>query len=190
MISALILGSQSPRRKELLEGAGFTFSIISPDIEEDFAAEMDVYDVPLDLSARKNSAIRHSIQDQAPVILTADTVVILDNKIINKPMDEKDALHMLGQISGRMHEVVTGVSITGNGREVHFSDTTKVFFNAISATEIRYYVEKFKPYDKAGSYAIQEWIGYVGVSRIEGCFYNVMGLPIPKVYHLLKDWKP
>jgi septum formation protein len=190
MTGKIILGSQSPRRKELLGGAGFSFDIISPDVDETEPEGMDVYQVPEYLSVEKNKAIREKIGDEKIVVLTADTIVILDNRIIGKPADEQEARRMLWKLQGRMHEVVTGVCITGGERKVVFSDTTKVYFNALSEQEIKYYVERFQPYDKAGSYAIQEWIGYVGVSRIEGCFYNVMGLPIPKVYHLLRDWQP
>lgn len=139
---------------------------------------------------KKNKAIRERVADPELVVLTADTVVILDGKIIGKPLDAADACRMLGLLQGRMHEVVTGVCISGGNRREFFSDTTRVYFNSLSREEISYYVDHFQPFDKAGSYAIQEWIGYVGVARIEGCFYNVMGLPIPRVYPLLRDWQP
>lgn len=183
----IVLGSQSPRRKELLSGAGFQFEIFSPDMDESFDAEMNVYDVPSFLAQEKGKiAFKKFGVDK--IIITADTVVILHNEIIGKPIDLDDAKQILKKLSGKSHDVVTGVCLQYKGDIFVFSDTTKVFFNTFSDKEIDYFVDNYKPLDKAGAYAIQEWIGYIGVHRIEGCFYNVMGLPIPRVYQKIKQW--
>ena len=184
-MTQIILGSQSPRRRELLKGAGFDFEIFSPEMDESFDDDMDVYKVPAFLAEKKGDLVYEKFGSDK-IIITADTVVILENEIIGKPTDFKDAKQILQKLSGKMHEVVTGVCMQFNGKV--FSDTTKVYFEALSQKEIDYFVDNYKPLDKAGAYAIQEWIGYIGVRRIEGCFFNVMGLPIPLVYKKLKEW--
>lgn len=186
-MTQIILGSQSPRRRELLKGAGFDFEIFSPEMDESFDDDMDVYKVPAFLAEKKGDLVYEKFGSDK-IIITADTVVILENEIIGKPTDFKDAKQILQKLIGKMHEVVTGVCMQFNGKKMVFSDTTKVYFEALSQKEIDYFVDNYKPLDKAGAYAIQEWIGYIGVRRIEGCFFNVMGLPIPLVYKKLKEW--
>ena len=199
-MTQIILGSQSPRRRELLKGAGFDFEIFS------FKLLHDAYTNATEWFQKEhvtpyihhNTYVRRGFEKKGDlvyekfgsdkIIITADTVVILENEIIGKPTDFKDAKQILQKLSGKMHEVVTGVCMQFNGKKMVFSDTTKVYFEALSQKEIDYFVDNYKPLDKAGAYAIQEWIGYIGVRRIEGCFFNVMGLPIPLVYKKLKEW--
>lgn len=183
----IILGSQSPRRKELLLGAGFKFDVFSPEMDETFSDSISVYEVPSYLAEMKGKLVLDKFGTEK-IIITADTVVILQNKIIGKPRDLTEAKQILSQLSGKVHEVVTGVCLQFKNEKTVFSDTTKVYFNELKTTEIDYFVDNYKPLDKAGAYAIQEWIGYIGVCKIEGCFYNVMGLPIPLVYKQLKEW--
>lgn len=188
MFTNIVLCSQSPRRKELLAGAGFTFETYSPDVEEVFDDSLAAMDVPQYLSELKYHAVPDHIKAHK-IVITADTVVILDGDIIGKPIDLQDAKKILARLSGKMHQVVTGVTIAFNHTKHQFSDITNVYFNEITPEEIDFFVEKYKPLDKAGAYAIQEWIGYIGVKKIEGCFYNVMGLPIPRVYQILKSFQ-
>lgn len=184
----IILGSQSPRRKELLKGAGFTFEVFSPEMDESFDGDMDVYKVPAFLAQKKGDLVVEKFGPEK-IIITADTVVILENEIIGKPSDLEDAKQILRKLSGKMHEVVTGVCMQLGAEKIVFSDTTSVFFEQLNQNEVDYFVDNYRPLDKAGAYAIQEWIGYIGVRRIEGCFFNVMGLPIPMVYKKLKEWR-
>lgn len=188
MLPKIILCSQSPRRKELLTGAGFDFETYIPDVEEVFDDNMSVLDVPEYLAVLKYNAIPNDIKKNR-IIITADTVVVLENGIIGKPKDLEDAKHILARLSGKKHQVITGVVVAYEDRIHQFSDITDVYFYEITPTEIDFFVEKYKPLDKAGAYAIQEWIGYIGVKKIEGCFYNVMGLPIPRVYQMLKQFQ-
>lgn len=183
--SLLILGSQSPRRRELLQMAEIPFEVLVSDVDESFEPDEDVLAVPEMLAIRKAYAIQEKFKVKNRWILTADTVVILEGKIIGKPVDFEDAVHILQQLSGKKHTVVSGVCLL-KGSEIHsFSDATYVYFNELTEAQIRYFVEKYAPLDKAGAYAIQEWIGLIGVRRIEGCFYNVMGLPVPKIFGML-----
>jgi len=183
----LILGSGSPRRKELLKLAEIDFEVLVSDVDESFEADMPVREVPEMLALRKARAIQNRSDVADCWILTADTIVILDGKIIGKPVDRTDAIAILTSLSGRKHTVVSGVCLL-KGEEVYqFSDETDVFFNELTREEIVYFVDMCRPFDKAGAYAIQEWIGLIGVKRIEGCFYNVMGLPVPRIYQVLKQ---
>ncbi|TAE68059.1 MAG: septum formation protein Maf [Bacteroidetes bacterium] len=180
----ILLASQSPRRQQLLKDANFIFESIKPIGEETYPAEMPVVDVPLFLARQKS----YSIDFASDIILiTADTVVILENEMIGKPTSEQDAKDMLGKLSGKMHTVVTGVYMRSNQNEIGFSTHTNVFFNHLTKENIDFYVEKYKPLDKAGSYGIQDWIGLIGVEKIEGCFYNVMGLPMSELYKHLSS---
>jgi septum formation protein len=183
--SLLVLGSQSPRRRELLQMAEIPFEVLVSDVDESFDAETDVFQVPEMLAIRKAHAIQEKFHIKNRWILTADTVVILEGNIIGKPVDMEDAVCILQQLSGKKHTVVSGVCLL-KGAEMHtFSDATDVYFNELTEAQIRYFVKKYSPLDKAGAYAIQEWIGLIGVKRIEGCFYNVMGLPVPKIFGML-----
>ena len=183
----IVLGSQSARRQQLLKGLDIDFEIKTLDnTEEIFPADMPAGEVAPYLARRKAEALQPLADDE--LLITADTVVVVDGKIYGKPSDKEEARSMLQTLSGRMHEVITGVAITTAERSVVFSVSTKVWFTHISTEDIDYYIERYRPFDKAGSYGIQEWIGFVGIERIEGSFYNVMGLPIHRIYRVLKDF--
>jgi septum formation protein len=179
----LILASNSPRRKQILEEAGISFKIRTKDVPEIYPESLDCRKVPSYLAVLKAKAFS-DLNDQT--IITADTIVLLDGKILGKPSGRDDALAMLRSLSGKKHEVITGVCILNKNTQVIFSDTTDVYFKNLSEEQINYYLDHFKPYDKAGAYGIQEWIGMVGVEKISGSYFNVMGLPIHKVYTELK----
>ncbi|HEY0656600.1 MAG TPA: Maf family nucleotide pyrophosphatase [Chryseosolibacter sp.] len=182
----LILASSSPRRQYLMKEAGFTFTIEKPDVEEDFPAEMPVEQVARYLAAKKAEFFRPQIHNE--IIITADTVVILGDKIMNKPSDRNEAIQMLTDLSGKTHLVMTGVCILSKEKEESFDDTTEVTFQPLTRKEIEFYVDNYKPYDKAGAYGAQDWIGMVAIQKITGSYFNVMGLPIHKVYQHLKKW--
>jgi septum formation protein len=182
----MILASQSPRRQEIMKIAGYKFRIVKPDIDERIDATITIKDFPVELAYQK----ARQIADQHPdeVVVGADTIVVLNNEIINKPVDRDDAIAMLGRLSGNMHIVITGVCVIKGSRVRKFSDTSKVYFEKLSHEEITYYVDHYKPYDKAGAYGVQDWIGMAAIKRIDGSFYNVMGLPIHKLYRVLKKF--
>lgn len=180
----VILASQSPRRKQLLEQAGIPFEVKVVDTAETFPADMPVPDIPVHIARQKSAAVTE-LCDADDIIITADTVVVLDDTIIGKPKDRDDAIRILSALSGRVHRVITGVVIKQKKVEMSFSKETQVHFKPLTAAQITYYVDNYKPYDKAGAYAIQEWIGAVGIDRIDGCFYNVMGLPVSNVVDTL-----
>ena len=182
----IILASKSPRRAELLKGLGVDFEIRTKETDESFPEDMPVHQVAGYLSHKKAMDFLPEMGDDEWV-LTADTVVISEGKILGKPKDLEDARQMLQQLSGKMHEVVTGITLQSKGQSITVQDTAKVFFKDLSGREIEFYVEHFKPLDKAGSYGIQEWIGYIAVAKIEGSFYTVMGLPVHEVYRLLSE---
>ena len=182
----IILASASPRRKMLFEGLGIPFRIVVKEIEEVCPGDMSPKETAICLAKRKADEFHESEIGEDGIIITADTIVELNNDIIGKPGNREEAISMLQLLSGNMHIVHTGVCIKSPHKEVLFSDTTKVWFAELSYTEIEEYVERFMPYDKAGAYGIQEWIGYVGVTRIEGSFFNVMGLPTHRLYEELK----
>jgi septum formation protein len=183
----LILASGSPRRHYLMKEAGFDFTIEKPDVDESFPEEMPVDEVARYLASKKAEHFRLRIHDE--IVVTADTVVILFNKILNKPRDKKEACEMLSALSGRTHLVMTGVCILSKEKEESFDDTTAVTFQSLTQQEIEFYVDQYKPYDKAGAYGAQDWIGMVAIRKIEGSYFNVMGLPIHKVYEHLKNWE-
>jgi septum formation protein len=182
----LILASSSPRRQYLMKEAGFEFVIEKPDVDESFPPEMPVDQVARYLASKKAEYFRLRIRDE--IVVTADTVVILFNKILNKPQDRKEAIEMLASLSGRTHLVMTGVCIVSKEKEESFDDTTEVTFQALTREEIEFYVDNYKPYDKAGAYGAQDWIGMVAIQKITGSYFNVMGLPIHKVYEHLRHW--
>ena len=183
----LILASQSPRRKMLMEGLNLDFEVIvRPDIEEQVPNGLDKFEIPVFLAKLKSQAYLDLLQPKK-IILTADTIVWINERELGKPYDYDDALKILGELSGNMHEVITGVCIKSKQQEVCFHALSKVFFRKLNIEEIKYYLDEYKPFDKAGSYGIQEWIGYAGIEKIEGSFYNVMGLPVQALYmELLK----
>lgn len=181
----IILASKSPRRQHLLAELGLQFRVIDHiDMEEVYPASLRAEEIPLYL-AKAKAACCERYMDTNTVLITADTIVWLENEVIEKPYDYEDAVKMLLRLSGRMHEVFTGVCIKTPAIESSFFASSKVYFKSLSEEEIRYYVEKFNPLDKAGAYGVQEWIGYVGVEKIEGSYFNVMGLPVQQLYHEL-----
>lgn len=182
----IILGSQSPRRKEILEKAGLSFKQVSIDVEEDYLDVLAGKDVPEFLAIKKSKAF--GVVDEGDLLLTSDTIVLLDNEILGKPMDADDAFSMLKKLVGREHLVVTGVCLRSDSKEYVFSDTTVVGVSDISDEEIRQYVETHQPFDKAGSYGVQEWFGIVAVAYIRGSYFNVMGLPMHSVSAALKQF--
>ena len=178
----LLLASQSPRRRELISACGLPYETAPKyDCEERYPADLAAEEVPLYLSQLKSRAYPEPLAERE-ILLTADTVVVLDGEVLGKPRDREDALGMLRRLSGRRHTVVSGVTFRTAERSHSFEARTDVWFRRLEEEEIRYYVDTFRPFDKAGSYGIQEWIGYAAIERIEGSFYNVMGLPIQKVY--------
>jgi len=176
----IILASGSPRRKQLLEWAEVPFEIVVKETEETFPVGLKVEEVAIHIARQKAMAVR-SIVNNDSVILAADTIVVLNERIIGKPKNRKDAINILSDLSGHQHRVITGVVIMRDIKEISFSDSTDVYFHALSRKQIEFYVDKYKPYDKAGAYAIQEWIGVVGIRSVKGDFYNVMGLPVSRV---------
>lgn len=181
-----ILASQSPRRKQILEWADIDFNIVTKNIAEDFSDDMPVREVPAYLASIKGKAVAEDVDLNNYVVISADTIVIYNNKIYGKPQDRNDAIQILQELSGNTHEVITGVSIIWNDKQVVFDETTKVHFSPLTQQEIEFYIDTYKPYDKAGAYAIQEWIGVTTISKVEGCFFNVMGLPMNRLYNELK----
>lgn len=182
----IILASSSPRRQYLMKEAGFTFTVEKPDVEEDFPDTLPAEQVARYLAAKKAEYFRLKMHHE--IIVTADTVVILNNTIMNKPQDRAEAIKMLSDLSGQTHKVMTGVCILSKEREETFDDTTEVTFVKLTPAEIEFYVDTYKPYDKAGAYGAQDWIGMVAIDKITGSYFNVMGLPIHKVYQHLKKW--
>jgi len=187
MTKKLILGSGSPRRKELLAGMSFQFEIRTKDTDESFSPEMDPKEVPVHLATRKAEALFNELAENE-IVLCADTVVILEGEILGKPESRDQAIEMLSLLSGKTHLVVTGVFIGNEKQSTAFSDSTEVTFGTLSPEEIAFYIDNHKPYDKAGSYGVQEWIGYVAVEKMKGSYTTVMGLPTHKVFRELNNW--
>ena len=178
----VILASNSPRRKELLTGLGVQYEVRTlPDVDESYPDTLRGADIPLYIAREKADAYRAMLRPDE-LMITADTIVWLDGKVLGKPRDREDALQMLRAMSGKMHEVFTGVCLTTTERQHAFSARTEVRFSALSEEEITYYVDRFHPMDKAGAYGVQEWIGYIGVEYISGSYYNIMGLPVQRLY--------
>lgn len=184
----MILVSKSPRRSQLLREAGFDFSVVPLDVEEDFPPDMVPESVAEYLSQRKALAGRHLIQD-IEILLAADSTVILDGIIFNKPSDFDEAMHMLTCLSDRTHRVVTGVTLLGQEHSVSFSGVTDVTFAPLSEAEIRFYLNMYQPYDKAGAYGVQEWLGLCKIVHLNGTYANVMGLPVDLVYQHLQSFQ-
>lgn len=185
----IILGSQSPRRKSLLEGLGIPFTVHVIPTKEEFNLDWSPAKIATSLAMMKGSCFNEMIQqDKKILVITADTIVSIGNEVLNKPSDREDAFRMIKMLNGNSHTVYTGVAITTINRQQCFVSATKVHFNELSDDEIYYYIDTCKPYDKAGSYGVQEWIGYVGIKFIEGDFFNVMGLPLNMLYEKLKEY--
>lgn len=184
----IILASGSPRRRDLLGGLGIEFTVdTGTTFVESSEPGVDAYQVPVDMALGKSHGFHRPLEDDE-VLITADTVVIVGGEVLGKPADRADAFRMLRALSGRDHDVVTAVVIRSVEKEVSFAVKTAVTFDNLSDEDIAYYVDNFKPYDKAGAYGIQEWIGYAGISRIEGSFYNVVGFPVQRVWTELKSF--
>ena len=178
----VILASASPRRKQLLELAEIEFEVIVSNVDESFPAGLSPSQAALHIAENKALDVLKKLNNSdAQSIIAADTVVVLEEEILGKPVDRDDAIHILSKLSGKVHTVITGVCILSGQNKTLFAEETKVEFLALSKDQIEYYVDRFKPYDKAGAYAIQEWIGAVGIKSIKGDFYNVMGLPVSRV---------
>lgn len=187
MMNSIILASQSPRRKQLLEWAEIPFEIIVKETDEHFPPGTAPEEVALYIARNKAVAVQETANDR--IILAADTIVVLGEHIIGKPVHREDAVSMLLALQGERHRVITGVVIRQGEKEIAFADITEVEFHELSEGQIEFYVDKYKPYDKAGAYAIQEWIGVVGIKSIKGDFYNVMGLPVSRVVRELEKFK-
>ncbi|WP_251621616.1 Maf family nucleotide pyrophosphatase [Odoribacter lunatus] len=187
MAYKLILASASPRRQQLMREAGFTFEVRIKEVPEIYPDDLPVNQVPEYLARLKASAFQHELQPDE-LLITADTIVSIHNKAVGKPGNRQAAIEMLRELSGNRHTVVSGLCLTTSHIQKTTSVCTDVFFRELTEEEIIYYVDKYRPLDKAGAYGIQEWIGYVGIERIDGSFYNVMGLPIQTLYRQLQEF--
>jgi len=185
----ITLASKSPRRQDLLQKAGIPFSIGGDrDIPETVPQHTNIDDVALFLARQKADAWKDIWQKKGQLVITADTIVAIDNHILGKPEDREQAVRMLKNLSGRSHRVITGVVARDTKKEAAFTDITTVHFKPLDIEQIHYYIENYQPFDKAGAYGIQEWIGVTGIERIEGCYFNVMGLPVPRLIDELKNF--
>ena len=182
----IILASNSPRRKELLAGLDISFEVkVNGDVDESYPEALSPEEIPMYVAQKKADAYASFLQEDE-LLITADTVVWTFEEILGKPTDREDAIKMLMKLSNRVHEVITGVCIVTKNKSTNFSVSSAVSFGYLEPSDIEYYVDKYKPYDKAGSYGIQEWIGYIGAEAINGSFFNVMGLPVQRLYRELK----
>lgn len=177
----IILASQSPRRQQLLKDMGFSFNVIVTDVEEIYPDNLTITETPVYLAELKANALTSVLKENS-IIIAADTIVTIDNQILGKPKDEADAYRILKIISGKLHQVITGVCLKSLSRQKVFYAESNVYFRGLSDEEIYYYIQNYRPFDKAGAYGVQEWIGYIGIEHIEGSYFNVMGLPTQKLY--------
>jgi septum formation protein len=183
----LVLASESPRRQQLLRELGLEFEVRPSCLEEFYPEELGMTAIPVYLAELKADALKSEMKEDE-LLITADTIVWKDDQVLNKPKSREEAIAMLKNLSGSQHQVITGMHLMSVDKKVSFHAVSEVCFDDLTDDEIIYYVDHFSPYDKAGAYGIQEWIGYVGISRIEGSFYNVMGLPVHKLYQHLKEF--
>lgn len=184
----LVLGSKSPRRQELLKELGFSFSVRTKETDESYPDEMNPEQIPAFLAEKKALALEKELTD-TELLITSDTIVVSGNEVLGKPENESEAEKMLLKLSGAEHRVISGVCLCSSEKKRSFSVETKVFFRNLSEEEIKYYISNFRPMDKAGAYGIQEWIGMIGIERIEGSYYNVMGLPTAELWKELQTFK-
>jgi septum formation protein len=184
----IILASKSPRRKQLMEAAGFNFEIRTRDVDESFPESMPKHEVAEYLAIKKADACMDFLIEKDAILLTADSTVVMGEEIFNKAEDLEDAKNMLRALSGKVHTVYTGVCLVDQNKKVSFSGASEVLFDSLSDAEIDYYVENYEVLDKAGAYAIQEWIGLCKIKSIKGTYTNIMGLPVREVYQALKEW--
>jgi septum formation protein len=182
----IILASKSPRRRQLLEEMDIIFEVKTRDVDEDFPDDLEKEKVAIFLCEKKAEAFTANQIGDNDLIITADTIVCLEGDILNKPGDREHAIEMLQNLSGKKHEVITGVCLRSRDKQQSFFVSTDVYFKSLSPEEIEYYVDHYRPFDKAGSYGIQEWIGHIGIGKIEGSYFNVMGLPTARLYQELK----
>lgn len=183
-MNKIVLASQSPRRKQLLERAEIPFEILVKETAETFPDDLSSTEAAIYIARQKALAVKTEVKDNT-TILAADTIVVLNGRLIGKPASREEAVEILSSLSGQQHEVITGVVIINGDKEIAFADTTDVQFHELDRRQIEFYIDKYKPYDKAGAYAIQEWIGVVGIKSVAGDFYNVMGLPVSRVVQAL-----
>lgn len=179
------LASKSPRRQQLLQGLELSFDVWTKEVDETYPDYLQHEEIPLYLASKKAEAFRSELSD-GDILITADTIVWIDGHVLNKPADRQEAIHMIGMLSGKVHHVYTGVSIISKEKTELLWDVTRVHFTQLEMTEIEHYVDNYSPFDKAGSYGAQDWIGLVGIDKLEGSYFNVMGLPVHKVYQALK----
>ncbi|MBP6687830.1 MAG: septum formation protein Maf [Lacibacter sp.] len=184
----IILASKSPRRKQLLEWAEIPFDVLVKDTDEMYPATLSIEKVPVYIARNKALAVKEELSHDR-LILAADTIVVLNGKVIGKPTSKENAIEILSELSGQVHQVITGVVLMRDDTETAFADITEVEFHKLTQQQIEFYVNKYKPYDKAGAYAIQEWIGVVGIKRVKGDFYNVMGLPVSRVVKAILEFE-
>lgn len=183
----IILASASPRRKELLSGLDIDFSVKKIDCDESVSSSIPNIEVAEFLAIKKSNAYLPFLKEKE-IVITSDTTVILGDILMNKPKDKEEAIDMLSKLSGNVHQVVTGVCIRSLEKKVNFFSTSNVYFKHINKAEIDYYIDTYKPFDKAGSYGIQEWIGYIAIEKIEGSYFNIMGLPVHRIYEELNKF--
>jgi len=183
----IILASRSPRRQQLLKDLGLTFEVVGIDYDESFPENLNGEDAAIYLAKGKSNSFRNKLSDNE-IVITADTIVWCNNQALGKPVDYEDARRMIHELSGNTHEVITGVNLLSAKKEVAFCESTIVTFEKLSDEEIDFYIHEFKPFDKAGAYGIQEWIGIAACNRIEGSYFNVVGLPVQRVYTELIDF--
>ncbi|WP_207420862.1 Maf-like protein [Desertivirga brevis] len=184
-LPGIILASKSPRRQELLSKTGIEFDVVLKDVDESYPEGLSPKEVAIYIAEKKAKAFDETLEENA-IVLTADTIVSIDNKILGKPENEDEAMEMLSLLSGRKHDVITGVALLQNHQIFSFAETTEVYFLPLSPDEIKYYIQTYQPFDKAGAYGIQEWIGLAGIERINGSYSNVVGLPTHRVYEELQ----
>ncbi|MBQ8221797.1 MAG: septum formation protein Maf [Bacteroidales bacterium] len=184
----IILASKSPRRQDLLKGVGVDFGILTKNVDESYPDKMSVYEVAPYLSVKKAKAFTEEELPENYMVITADTIVVVEDRILGKPKDADEARKMLRLLSGKKHSVITGVTVMTKEKSKTFAVTSKVSFDILDDEEIEYYVTEYNPMDKAGAYGVQEWIGYIGVNYVEGSYFNVMGLPTQKLYQVLKTF--
>jgi septum formation protein len=183
----IVLASKSPRRQQLLADLDIDFVTEIHEVNEVFPEGLPMEEIPQYLARLKAEPFVETLKENE-LVITSDTIVYVDDEVLGKPADYEEAVEMLQKLSGRRHEVVTGVCLTSTTKQVSFASVTDVFFKSLSRDEIDYYITHYKPYDKAGAYGIQEWIGYIGIERIEGSYFNVMGLPVQHLYEELRKW--
>lgn len=183
----ILLASKSPRRKELLAGLNISFEVATLEIDELFPEKLSMEEIPVFLAKLKAEPFK-SEMDTRTLVITADTIVWIDGEVLGKPLDHPHAVEMLRKLSGRKHTVVTGVVLTSRTKQVAFYFSTDVWFKELSDEEIEYYLALYHPYDKAGSYGVQEWIGYIAIDKIDGSYFNVMGLPVQRLYEELRQF--